>query len=200
MRLPEDEHEEVQALIAWYVTGALDGGDRARFEEHLAACARCRAELAAERRLAAEVADLPLGVEQGWADLVSRIEQRTAPVRRRAPPPRLGWALAAAGVGLAVVIAGLAQPLWLPAPLYRGLGARGTGGPGNIVAMFKPDARAAQLNTALASADARIVDGPTPAGAYLLRTPAANRATALARLRARPEIELAEPVDAPSPP
>ena len=47
-----------------------------------------------------------------------------------------------------------------------------------------------------ASIDARIVDGPTTADAYMLHVPKAGLAGALTTLRARADVVLAEPVDA----
>jgi hypothetical protein len=51
------------------------------------------------------------------------------------------------------------------------------------------------MREALKATGARLVDGPTPADAYVLRVPAAQRDTALANLRARGEIVLAQPID-----
>lgn len=39
-------HEHLRRDLGSYVVGALDPGDRARLEEHLATCAQCREELA----------------------------------------------------------------------------------------------------------------------------------------------------------
>jgi anti-sigma factor RsiW len=41
--------QELVELVTDYLEGALDAGDRARFEEHLADCAGCRAYLAQMR-------------------------------------------------------------------------------------------------------------------------------------------------------
>ena len=38
-------HEELRELASAYVLGALDAGDRERFEAHLASCAACQAEV-----------------------------------------------------------------------------------------------------------------------------------------------------------
>jgi hypothetical protein len=47
----------------------------------------------------------------------------------------------------------------------------------------------------LEASHARLVDGPTVANAWLLRVPPAERTEVLARLRRRPDIELAQPLD-----
>jgi len=50
------EHDELRADIAGYALGALEPGERARFEQHLAGCAACRAELAELGPVAAQLA------------------------------------------------------------------------------------------------------------------------------------------------
>jgi hypothetical protein len=47
---------------------------------------------------------------------------------------------------------------------------------------------------------ARIVDGPTASGAYVVRITPASRAQALDGLRSTPQIVLAEPIDPGSQP
>jgi len=66
--------------------------------------------------------------------------------------------------------------------------------------MFRPDTRDSDLRAALTKAGARVVDGPTASGAYVVRIAPANRAQALDGLRAMPQIVLAEPIDPGSQP
>lgn len=63
-------HAAVQALLPWYASGRLDDSDAAAVEAHLAGCARCRAELAVERRLHAACAAGQEAVPQASADAV----------------------------------------------------------------------------------------------------------------------------------
>jgi len=63
------------------------------------------------------------------------------------------------------------------------------------VVIFRPDTPERVIRSALTSVGARIVDGPTAADAYVLQVPAAQRTQALAQLRSRNTIVLAEPVD-----
>jgi hypothetical protein len=65
-----------------------------------------------------------------------------------------------------------------------------------MIVIFRPDVTEAEMRGALRAANARLVDGPTAADAYVLTTPAAQRSAALALLKARHEIVLAEPMDA----
>jgi anti-sigma factor RsiW len=55
--MADDLHE----LSALYALDALTGADRARFEEHLATCERCRGEVDALRATTAELAYVPEG-------------------------------------------------------------------------------------------------------------------------------------------
>ena len=208
IRLHGDSHQETQVLLPWYVTGQLDPSDQAQVEAHLGHCAECQAELKIERGLQREIAALSLDAEHSWAQLRSRLETRP-PLRRRAASvggwlraagrqwrsgaPGLRWALAAQFIvilGLGVLV------LQTPRPArYQALGAAPVAAAGNAVVIFRPDTRERDLRQALDASHARVVDGPTSADAFVIHIPPAERAAALARLRRRGDIELAEPVD-----
>jgi anti-sigma factor RsiW len=209
IRLRGSPHEQAQQLLPWYVNGTLEADEAAMVEAHLAECAECRADLAAEQALSREVAALPLDVEHAWSMLSDRIDAAGPPRRLAAPVPFLrrkvaiGWALggpfaAAAAVAFAVaVLPGAPSPA---GQTYRALGSAPTAAPGNALVMFSPDARDSDLRAALAKAGARIVDGPTASGAYVVRIAPASRVQALDGLRATPQIVLAEPIDPGSQP
>ncbi len=203
IRLHGDEHHEIQALLPWYVNGRLEGEEHARVAAHLAACAECQADARFQRRLAAEDAGPTADVEQGWRNMRRMIEQ--APARRPAfdigdrlagawcrGGPWLGWAVAAAAV--IVVASPLLKPR--PAATYHALGAPPAAAAANVVVVFRPDASEADLRRTLNLSHARVVDGPTPADAYMLRVPAAARDGAVAFLRAQSTVVLAQPIDA----
>lgn len=60
--------------------------------------------------------------------------------------------------------------------------------------VFSPSATEPQLRRLLLADDGRLVDGPSPAGVYTAAFPAgADRQSVLRRLRATPQVELAEP-------
>lgn len=111
------------------------------------------------------------------------------------------WALAAQGV----VIAGLGVLLWpvvggqsadeRATPVYRALGSGAVAAP-DVVVMFQPEARLADVQRVLQASGARIVDGPTVTGAYLVDVEAARMPQLLAVLRADPAVRLAEPLGA----
>jgi anti-sigma factor RsiW len=209
IRLRGSPHEQAQQLLPWYVNGTLEADEAATVEAHLAECAECRADLAAEQVLSREVAALPLDVEHAWSTLKDRIDAAGPPRRLAEPVPFLrrkvaiGWALggplaAAAAVAFAVAVVPSA-----PSPTgqtYRALGSAPTVAPGNALVMFRPDARDGDLRAALTKAGARIVDGPTASGAYVVRIAPASRVQALDGLRATPQIVLAEPIDPGSQP
>jgi len=209
IRLRGSPHEQAQQLLPWYVNGTLEADESAMVEAHLVECAECRADLAAERVMAREVAALPLDVEHAWSMLSDRIDAAGPPRRLAEPVPFLrrkvaiGWALggplaAAAAVAFAVaVVPGAPSPA---GETYRALGSAPTAAPGNALVMFKPDARDVDLRSALTKAGARVVDGPTASGAYVVRIAPASRAQALDDLRSMPQIVLAEPIDPGSQP
>jgi anti-sigma factor RsiW len=204
IRLHDDEsHWELQRLLPWYVTDRLDPAETARVEAHLAGCEECREEVRFERTLAKTVKDLPLDAEVGWRRLERRLkaEPRHGPGIDRSRAVRAGaqwggWALAACAlVAVGVTVAPRLRQQPADNPQYHALGAPHSVSPGNMVVIFRPQTPERDIRAALTGVGAHIVDGPTAADAYVLQVPAAQRAGALAQLRLRPNIVLAEPVD-----
>ena len=195
-------HEQILQLLPWYSNGTLDADEAATVEAHLAECADCRAEAEADRVLAREVAALDPAVAQGWSALDARLGEKTSrsssPVsflHRRVP---VAWMVAgqAAAVALAVVIA---VPLATPNQTYHALGSAPANEAGNVVIVFQPEVSERDMRSALLRSDARVVDGPNESGAYVLRVPQAGRKSALERLRAMPQVMLAEAIDPEQP-
>lgn len=200
-------HLETERLLPWYVSGQLDPDDHAQVDAHLAECDTCRAELVLERRLGAEIAGLPIEAGLDWEAFRSQLDSAPPPpvtegkllpmVRRAlAGPGRTGWFLSAQAVfiaALAIVIVPVLRPA--PAP-YHALGAAPPSASGNAIVIFRPDTSEQALRTTLNANDARLVDGPTAADAYVLHLPADRRDAALARLRADHDVVLAEPINA----
>jgi anti-sigma factor RsiW len=202
IRLRGNPHEEVQELLPWLVTGTLSAEDRELAEAHLADCAECRAELETERKLASSIATLPVTADSSWEAMEKRLNaeprfqarQPSGLWRRRVP---LGWAVlsplaAAAAVAVLFIDVIPRQPA---NDQYRALGAAGASQAANIVVLFAPDTKEATMRSLLDAADARLVDGPTETGAYLLRVEGTKREQALKRLRDNGAITLAEPID-----
>lgn len=212
-----DRHREVQTLLPWYVTAKLSDAERATVEAHLVECADCQAKLKDERRFAAEIAQAPLAaealdVQHGW-DQISRRLAREAP--RRAPlaawidlllralyavvrraGARATWLHWAVAAQFCLILVLGAQVWRTPQPgAYKALGAAPAAAAANVVVVFRPETPEKDLRGILRSNNARLVDGPTAADAYLLHVPPAARAAALARLRKQAQVLLAEPVD-----
>lgn len=194
-----DPHEATMLLLPWYVTGEIEPGDRLLAETHLAGCAECRAELAAERRLHTAVAELPAAPATGWERLAADLAE---PAPQRLPRRfaiRAGWMLGAQAAlllfGVGFVLHLQRQPPVTAKETFHALGSSEARPVGNLLVMFAPDTPEAALREAIAAAHARLVDGPTEAGAYLLAIAPEQRPAALARLRAEPKVVLAQPVD-----
>jgi hypothetical protein len=107
--------------------------------------------------------------------------------------------MAAQFAGLAV----LATAMWLARPpspaAYRALGGSPATAGGNAVLMLKPTTTEGELRRLLVGSGARLVDGPTASGAYVLHVPQGGRPAALARLKSDANVVVAEPIDGNSP-
>jgi len=197
-----DPHEQVQMLLPWHVNGTLDPAESALVEAHLEECAECRADLEGEAALRSAIAatalepDAPAEVKP-VPRLRAHAGRRGSMLRR---PIALGWALAgqasvAAAAVAAVALLSLAGPPRSSAG-YHLLAANAPAPRANAIVLFAPDMAVGDVGAALAQAGARLVDGPTASGAFLVRVDEGRRTALLARLRATAKVVLAEPVDA----
>jgi anti-sigma factor RsiW len=194
-----DVHHEAQLLLPWYAKGRLDAEDRELVEAHLAVCSECAAELDLERQFAVELAELPLDADRGWERLRGRLDERTPRGERPTARRRRRFAefgAIAAAICLAAVLS-VATFRSLETSRYRTLGAPQSGvmAPAMIV-LFRPETSEADLRRILVEADARLVDGPTAAGAYVVRAPTGRQGASLAVLRRQPQVVMAQPIDA----
>ncbi|HSQ96013.1 MAG TPA: zf-HC2 domain-containing protein [Croceibacterium sp.] len=197
--LRPSEHDTVQQLLPWHVNGTLSADEAARVEAHLAECESCRLDLARERELAREVALLPLDVDEGWQALAMRLPLAlSSPARvpsfSRSGP--VGWAVGgalAASLVLGVAIVGL-QRSPDPAPTFHTLGSPAGAASGQAIVLFRPDATERQMRAILMAQGARVIDGPTAAGAYVVRFDGRSPADAISALRQSGEVVLAEPI------
>jgi len=165
-------------------------------EQHIGECAECREDLETEAALAREIKALPGGADEGWAALKASIEAGQAglapPATRRRAPMR--WNLAGAA-GLAIAASVATFVLMRPPSLYRTLAAPPGAASGNLIVIFAPETPEAALRAVLQRNGARIVDGPTSVGAYVLHVADDQRAAVLARLKSNHNISVAEPID-----
>lgn len=203
-------HLTTETLLPWLLNDTLPASERREVEAHLSSCAQCRAELARQRELmslytASPVADAPTDSAAPWARMLTRLgDGAEAPAARAGAPDRgtraaRWWPLAfALQLG---VIAALGATLWLQftssarndAPaVYRGLADPGQQAAGDALVVFDPQASEADVRRALLRAGARIVDGPTAAGAYVVRFDRDAAHPALTVLRADRAVVRAE--------
>lgn len=201
-------HDEAEELLPWYATGQLDPSDRARVETHLSSCAQCRQQLALEHQLIDQFQALSPEIDSGWARLQSRIR---APLAIGSQPKRFNpfaeaWsvlsspALATLAIAqLAFVIVAGSVLLSLSRPQYHTLGSVAALPTANLIVIFDGDAREEQIRAALNAAGASIVDGPTPAAAYLLHVAPNRRQIAIAKLQSSAIVQMAQPIDGARP-
>ncbi len=204
--LPIDRHQEALELLPWYVTRAIEPADRVKVEAHLSDCPSCRAELATERQLSAAVGNLPLDVGLGFAEFRRRLEITSPPAAPRRPHRRraaigasdrsrwTGWVVAAQ-VATVLLFAGVAFPAMQKPAEYRTLGSAPSHPAGNMVVMFGPSTSERTIRQLMTSVGASLVEGPTSTGVYILSVASNRRAAALAELRARSDVMLAQPID-----
>jgi len=198
--LRPSEHEAVQQLLPWHVTGRLSAQEAARVDSHLGECAECRDDLAAERSLAREVALLPLDAEDGWAGMAARMgaARNTAGrygwLQRWRDVPT-AWAMGGAIAASLVVAVVVSEPRRSSAPeqTFHTLGSPAAAASGQAIVLFRPDTSAQQIGAILSAQGAKVIDGPTTAGAYVLRFDR-DAAGAIEALRRSNQVVLAEPL------
>ena len=106
------DHDTVRELTAAYALDALDRQDEREFEEHLAHCGRCRAEVSAFQEAAALLA---YDVETPYPPpaLRERILSEARSERPNVVPLRRRWAFpAAAGIAAAAACAAIGLGVW----------------------------------------------------------------------------------------
>ena len=69
------EHQEVSALIPWYVNSRLSESERLKVDAHIVDCAACRADLLVEQQIFAAIKDAPT-VEYMPAASLKRLQAR----------------------------------------------------------------------------------------------------------------------------
>ncbi|HEX7012451.1 MAG TPA: hypothetical protein VF161_06885 [Steroidobacteraceae bacterium] len=230
IRVPgwHDAHRECWELLPWIANERASSQDRAKVEDHLRECERCRNELEAQRRLRDAIrSDEPilLAPQASLRKLMRRIdafESGDESERPRATSPKsanrprkarpVSWLGIAAAVQ-ALAIAALLGTLWwqaersLNAPRYITLTSQSAVAPGPVIrAVFADDARLEEINELLRSVGAQIVSGPSIAGVYTVALPASRSKpeeleAAAASLRAHERVRFAEValVEEPSP-
>lgn len=203
-------HLATEALLPWLLNGTLADSERASVEAHLQACPQCRAEADRQRELMSLYVAAPPAIGLAAAESLARLQGRLGrdPVRDAIGRVReaLNWWRLGAALQFGIILA-LGTALWLQldpmsrgdAPRdYRGLSDPTRSVAGDALVVFEADASAAEIGNALQRAGARIVDGPTASGAYVVRLERDAGAAALDALRRERAVKRADSLAADS--
>ncbi|MDP9010094.1 MAG: zf-HC2 domain-containing protein [Pseudomonadota bacterium] len=205
------EHQEVSALIPWYVNDTLDDHQRDRVDAHVVACASCREDLGVNKRIFEGIDALPALDYMPVASL-KRLQARLDAVQAqgaaaqtaslepvRSESPWRGW-IAASIAAMAVAIGLLATDRWVQFEArgnqanYRTVTSAAPRPQGEVIrAVFSPTITLVQLQSILDEAQLKIVSGPTEAGVYSLASNSSLTVrSSLALLREHSTVRFAE--------
>ncbi len=197
LRFEGSIHLEVERLLPWLVNGTLADDELALVQQHLDECVACQHEVDWLRSLqAACTEETPPATD--LARSARRLRRRLGAAQangrhgwgRRAT--WLPWAIAAQAVLvllLGIALVNISRPP--PAAAYHTLSAAQTAH-ARLVVMFDPQLSESRMRRLLRASDARIIYGPTDAGAYVLSVPAVRVKTVREALRAAPGVSLVE--------
>jgi putative zinc finger protein len=210
------EHQEVSALIPWYVNDTLDEQERVRVNAHVAECASCRDDLAVNQRIFDGIAAQPALDYMPMASL-KRLQARLDAVQGEGPSsPKImpagpepgeswrGW-IAASIAAMTVAIGLLAADRWTEFEAranqanYHTVTNSVPRPAGEVIrAVFSPAITLDQLQAILDEAQLKIVSGPTEAGVYSLASNSnLTVRSSLAALRQHPTVRFAEATTEP---
>jgi anti-sigma factor RsiW len=204
------EHQEVSALIPWYVNDTLADPERHRVNVHVGGCAVCRDDLALHKRLFEGIDAQPAldympmaSLKRLQARLDAAQAQSTSPPMAPLPPGRSDtrrvWMAASIAV-MAVAVGLLAADRWVQfearerQPNYRTVTTSSPRPQGEVIrAVFSPSITLVELQTMLDEAQLKIVSGPTEAGVYSLASNSTLTVrSSLALLRRHSTVRFAE--------
>ena len=205
------------ALLPWYLNGTLREDERRQVERHLSSCAACRAELDELTQLNVQLHEVYAAQSEPSSELqraviaqvtleasMKRAKSVTGPKQltgledwfRSLFVPR--WAPA---LVVTLLVAQLGLLLWsMTRPtLSDQVTTRGLGSPTvRLRVVFQETASERQIRSLVQGLHGRIVDGPTPDGAYIMEVPAGDQAAAQKKvdaLRSQTEtVRTVEPV------
>ncbi len=200
-------HAAVDALLPFYVNATLQGEELSLVEQHVRTCERCQRELDWLRNIFAELTTSSLrsdatraavGTQQRFEDDRLRRRWRTRiqnGLQTSAPWTR--WLLAAQLAAI-VILGTLVATEGRDNARYRTLGAPSPSAQSQdaVAVMFDPSTPESELRQIVYSVGARIVDGPTATGVFLLEMPKERVQEALKTLRAERAVRLAEDLGA----
>jgi anti-sigma factor RsiW len=205
------------ALLPWYLNGTLREDERRQVDQHLSSCAACRAELDELAQLKVQLHEV-YGAQSEASTQIQRavLAQVKLDVSAKRAKSVTGtqwlnglddwfrslfvprWAPALA---VTLLVAQLGLLLWSMTRLTLSdqVMTRGLGSPTvRLRVVFQEAASERQIRSLIQGMHGRIVDGPTPDGAYIMEVPAGDQATAQKKvdvLRSQTEsVRTVEPV------
>ncbi len=219
-----NHHQEVWDLLPWYANDALDQHEREKVDRHLKICTRCQEEMARCQQIATTIRraeNIPeSSATEQFAKLMTRIETVEGyshpenDHRHRSSFGMSGlhnllerttwgvrWVLAAQGA-LILLLSGVLvwQTSFISEPLYQTLSSPVS--PAAQAAMqmrviFAAETEESEIRKLLLDIGGRIVNGPSPIGAYTVEVPLSGISPQLAdtlphQVRAHPKVILAE--------
>ena len=200
-------HQQMSALMPWYVNGTIREEDRGKLESHCAECARCREELALEQQIHRGMAQQP-AVEYMPAASLKKLQnlidgraeanlkaRGARPTRRFARPSLMAASVAALALAVSMLAADrvMVARSQGEARIRTVTDARVVPAGEVIRAVFAPEVTVTQLKVLLDEAQMRIVSGPTEAGVYSLAATSKRPVSeSLAVLRRHPDVRFAE--------
>lgn len=218
-RIP-DTHAEAWALLPWLANGRIQPSEREWVEAHVAGCDECRAELAAQRRVATQInrdvssAEFaPTDEQRSFNKLWARIEASESVAtpakgnRTAQAAPRTSrivrWLAAAVIVqGFGLALFGL-NTLRNSSPddivTVTDVPAQRAGAPA-VRIVFSPEASIATVNTLLTHQGLTLVSGPGTAGNFTAELSAdavasgASADSVAAVISRDPNVSFAQPV------
>jgi hypothetical protein len=219
-RIP-DTHAEAWDLLPWLANGRIATADREWVEAHVQACAECRAELAAQRKVAtgmrsageaplAAVADEQRSFDKLWSRIEAAETATTtpqedvglAPVRASRTVRWLAAAVIVQGFGLALFGVQALRSGNDDAPAIRTVTreAPAQGDAPQLSLVFSPAASMESINTLLAHQGLSIVAGPGLSGNFTAALSAdavasgASAESVAAVISKDPNVTFAQPV------
>lgn len=200
-------HAAVDALLPFYVNATLQGEELSLVEQHVRTCEKCQRELDWLRNIFAELttssprADATrtdVGMQQRFED--DRLRRRWRTRIQDGLQTSASWTrwLLAAQLAAIVILGTLVATEGRDNASYRTLGTPSPSAQSRdaVAVMFDPSTPESELRQIVYSVGARIVDGPTATGVFLLEMPKERVQEALKTLRAERAVRLAEDLGA----
>jgi len=205
------------ALLPWYLNGMLREDERRQVAQHLSSCAACRVELDELAQLTVQLHEVYAAQSEPSTQIqpavFSQVKLEASGKRAKSVmgpqwlkglddwcrslfvarwAPALAVTLLVAQLGL--LLWSMARPTLSDQVMTRGLGSPAV----RLRVVFQEMASERQIRALVQGLRGRIVDGPTPDGAYIIEIPSGDQAAAQKKvdaLRSQTEsVRAVEPV------